>query len=119
MAPLFTAFRRRVVLPHRLVDAVAPLLAELAELLEALGGHLDDSRWSEASENLRAAVGAVLRKSKLYEQIAAIDAGVEPSPREAAPRLELVKHAVRLTGPPRKGIAFVRAKLEAARVRRR
>lgn len=120
MAPLFSAFRRRVILPHRLIDAVAPLLNELAELLDGLGAHLQDARWTEASENLRLAVAAVVRKSKLYEHVAAIDSGASSAPtREAAPRFEFVLRELRALRPPRKGIAFVRAKLEAARIRRR
>lgn len=114
---LRTPFRGRVIRPHRLMEALAPLISELADLLDALAASSKDSEWTEAAENLWAAIAAITRKSKLYERVAAIDAGKKPPVRAPPPRIELVHHELRALSPPRKGIHFVHTL--AARVRRR
>jgi hypothetical protein len=58
---LFTR-RRRYLAAHRVVDAMLPLLYELAELFDAIAVVTDDERWDEARErfgNARAALHAL------------------------------------------------------------
>lgn len=57
--PLFSVDRRRFLLPHRVLRPVDELLAQLDELLAAVGAHTNDQRWSEAAASLRRALAAL------------------------------------------------------------
>jgi phytoene dehydrogenase-like protein len=93
MGSLFTPDRRRLVLPHRLISAIAALVQELAQQLDALGLHLRDGRWTEAAKRLHAVVGELSRPSEFYERIRLIEkrdaeAAAAAAAREAQRRID-------------------------------
>ncbi|HEY1554838.1 MAG TPA: hypothetical protein VGF94_08390 [Kofleriaceae bacterium] len=80
------------MLPHRITETLAPLLAELLELLDAVGAHLEDDRWAEAATKIRAAVEELRRPSELYERVLRI----EQREREQAARVAIERNLAEL-----------------------
>jgi hypothetical protein len=109
---LFTA-RRRIMLPHRLVEALMPFVRELADLLDAIHETTQDDRWKEASAKLADALESMRAHSAFYKHLIAVEQKQEleqPAPKEqpAEPRR-----------PPRKGMIRASLPLIAALRRRR
>lgn len=59
---LFSRFRRRPLLPHRLLVPVIEQLRCLAEFCDAIGASEKDPRWNEAATSLYAAVEVLTRR---------------------------------------------------------
>jgi hypothetical protein len=92
MGYLFESRRHRLVLPHRLLEALVPLLAELLRLLDAVGVHLEDDRWREAATKIQVALEELRRPSELYQRVLRI----EQRQSEEATRQSLEQHLAEL-----------------------
>lgn len=72
MQYLFTR-RRRYVGPHRLLEALLPLMQEIVELLDAIEVATGDDRWAEAVEKLAASrriiAGPSARQRQVVERV--------------------------------------------------
>lgn len=65
---LFTQ-RRRIVLPHRIVEAFDLVLHELAQLHEAIGELTEDDRWVDASKRFAVRRNELAKPSELFEVV--------------------------------------------------
>lgn len=97
MAYLFTVGRRAILLPHRMLGSVEPVLRELAQVLDALGAHLEDERWTEAAAALWGALAVLRKPSPRYEANLQLEREAVAVPDEPA-----ASSTIRLV-PPRKG----------------
>jgi hypothetical protein len=123
MSLLRTRLRRRIVLPHRIIEALRPFMSELADLLESIGAQLEDERWDEASLAVTRANERLKEPSVLYETVRQLEQIEPPQPideqaQPPAPPAPTVQRRTPLERL-RKGMASVRPNSSVDRKSRR